>query len=72
MQNNNIQVDASIRGIDSALVQEGKPIAYASKALSPTDTRYANIERELLAIIYACEKFHTYLYDRNCNTESDY
>ncbi|XP_029656885.1 uncharacterized protein K02A2.6-like [Octopus sinensis] len=39
-----LQVDASMRGVGAALIQEGKPIAYASKALSPTETRYANIE----------------------------
>ncbi|XP_029648387.1 uncharacterized protein K02A2.6-like [Octopus sinensis] len=67
-----LQVDASMRGVGAALIQEGKPIAYALKALSPTETRYANIERELLAVVYGCEKFHTYLYGRHFNIETDH
>ena len=34
--------------------------------------RYANIERELLAVVYGCEKFHTYLYGRHFVVESDH
>lgn len=32
-----IQVDASSRGLGAALIQEGKPIAFASKALTETE-----------------------------------
>ncbi|XP_035658200.1 uncharacterized protein K02A2.6-like [Branchiostoma floridae] len=67
-----LQVDASIKGVGAALIQDGKPIAFASKALSPAETRYANIERELLAVVYGCEKFHTYLYGRSFEVESDH
>ena len=41
-----VQVDASQRGLGTCLLQEGEPIAYASKSLTDTETRYANIERE--------------------------
>ena len=37
-----------------------------------TETCYANIERELLAMIYGCEKFHTYLYGRTFIVEMDH
>lgn len=59
-----LHLDASIKGLGAALFQNDKPIAFASKALSPAETRYANIERELLAVVYGCEKFHSYLYER--------
>ena len=49
-------------GLGTCLVQEGKPIAFASKSLTDTETRYANIERELLAIVFACQRFNTYMY----------
>ena len=39
------QVDASLRGLGSALVQAGKVIAFSSRALTDTEKRYANIER---------------------------
>ena len=38
-----IQVDASGRGLGAVLLQEGRPIAYASKSLTDTEKRYANI-----------------------------
>ena len=43
-----------------------------SKSLTETETHYANIERELLAIVFGCEKFHTYLYGRTFIVESDH
>ena len=57
-----LQLDASTKGLGATIVQENKPVAFASKALTDAESRYANIERELLAVVYGCEKFHTYLY----------
>ena len=54
-----LQVDASSRGIGAVLLQDGKPISFSSKSLSDCEQRYANIEREMLAVVYGCEKFHT-------------
>ena len=54
-----VQADASQRGLGTCLLQEGKPIAYASKSLTDTETRYASIERELLAFVFACQQFNT-------------
>ena len=67
-----IQVDASGKGLGAALLQDERPIAYASKALTATETRYANIERELLAVVFGCTKFHTYLYGRAFTVQSDH
>ncbi|WP_419601948.1 RNase H-like domain-containing protein, partial [Thiolapillus sp.] len=67
-----IQVDASKIGIGAALTQDGKPIAFASKALTDTEQRYANIERELLAVVFGCERFHTYVYGKPFVVESDH
>ena len=67
-----LQVDASTKGLGATLLQDGKPIAFASKALSDIETRYANIERELLAVVYGCERFHTYLFGRSFVAESDH
>ena len=49
-----LQVDASNKGLGTVLLQEGKPIAFASKALTELEQRYANIERELLAVVFGC------------------
>jgi hypothetical protein len=51
-------VDASSKGLGAALVQNGQPIAYASRALTKTQQNYAQIEKETLAIAFGCTKFH--------------
>ena len=60
-----MQCDASQSGLGAAMLQNGQPIAYASRALSPAETRYAQIEKELLAIVYACQHFESYIYGRD-------
>ena len=59
-----IQVDASSRGLGAVLLQDNKPVAFASNSLTETECSYANIERELLAVVYGCERVHTYIYGR--------
>lgn len=53
-------------------MQEGGPIAYASKSLTPTEDNYAQTEKELFAVLVGCKIFHTYVYDRNVVVESDH
>ena len=67
-----LQVDASTKGLGAALIQDGKPVAFASKSLTEVETRYANIEREMLAVVYGCERFHTYLYGRPITVHTDH
>ena len=67
-----LQCDASLKGLGACIIQDGQPIAFASKSLTDTETHYANIERELLAIIYGCENFHAYLYSRIFIMEMDH
>ena len=67
-----VQADASQRGLGACLLQDDQPIAYASKSLTDTETRYANIERELLAIVFACQRFNTYVLGRPFTVESDH
>ena len=50
-----LQCDASETGLGAALLQLQQPVSFASRALTQTETRYAQIERELLAIVFACE-----------------
>ena len=53
-----LQCDASLKGLGTCIIQDGHPIAFASKSFTDTETWYANIKRELLAIIYGCEVPH--------------
>ena len=52
-----LQCDASMSGLGACLMQDGYPVAYASRALTPTETNYAQIEKELLAIVFGVERF---------------
>ena len=61
-----LQCDASDRGLGALLMQANHPVAYTSRAQTDPETRYAQIEKELLAVVYGLEKFHTYTYGRRC------
>ena len=67
-----IQCDASEKGMGAALLQEGQPLAYISHALTDTETQYAQIEKELLAVVYACERFHQYTFGRQITVLTDH
>ena len=67
-----VSVDASSHAIGAVLLQEGRPIAYSTKALTPTQKRYQQIEKEALAIRHGCKKFHDYIYGKSVVIETDH
>ena len=67
-----LEVDASIKGLGAALVQNNKHVAFASKALTSAQANYSNIERECLAVVYGIQRFHNYLYGRPFTVISDH
>ena len=67
-----LNVDASGVGLGAVIIQDGKPVAFGSKTLSPAEIRYANIERELLAIFWGADKFHTCVYGRRVVVETNH
>ena len=68
-----ISVDASMKGLGAAAIQNGGVIVYASKSLTPTEQRYAQIEKEMLAVVFGCQKFHKLIYGKSDVTiESDH
>ncbi|KAG5285841.1 hypothetical protein AALO_G00008080 [Alosa alosa] len=67
-----LQCDSSETGLGAALMQTGQPIAYGSRALTPTERGYAQIEKECLAILFGMEKFHQYTYGRKVVVHSDH
>ncbi|XP_055619559.1 uncharacterized protein K02A2.6-like [Toxorhynchites rutilus septentrionalis] len=52
-----IECDASCFGLGAAVYQEEGVIGYASRTLTATERNYAQIEKELLAILFACVRF---------------
>ncbi len=67
-----LQCDASMNGLGACLLQNNQPVAYASRSLTPTEVQYAQIEKEMLAIVFGMERFESYLYGRKVKVESDH
>ena len=66
-----LQMDASKKGLGACLIQKGKAICYASRALTKTEQNYQNLEREALGTIWGMEKFHYFLYGKEFTLETD-
>ena len=67
-----LENDACEYGIGSGLPQGGKPIAFASRSLSDSERRYAQIKKEKLAVTYGLEKFHHYTFGRQVFVATDH
>ena len=67
-----ISYDASHSGLGSVLSQDNKPVDYAPRSFTDTETRYAQIEKELLAILFGLERFLQYTYGKEVIVESDH
>ena len=66
-----LQMDAFKKGLGACLIQKGKVICYASRALTKTEQNYQNLEREALGTICGMEKFHYFLYGKEFILETD-
>ena len=67
-----LQVDSSKDGLGAALIQDGKPLEYASKALTEAEQNWAQIEKELLSVVYGLERFDQYTFGRRVRIENDH
>ena len=66
-----LQTDASIKGLGACLLQDQKPVYFASKALTETQSGYVAIEIEVFSCGLAMEKFHHFLYASHFILETD-
>ena len=62
-----ITVDASPVGLGAIFVQNGRVVSYASKALTDTESRYSQTEREALAVVWRCEHYDMYVRTASMN-----
>ena len=53
-------------------MQEGRPVASVSRSLSKSEKNYVAIELECLAIVFACQKFHQYIFGKKVRIETDH
>ena len=67
-----LETDASLKGLGAVLIQDGCPVRFLSKSLTPAESNYSNIERELLAVLHACEKLHVYTFGRPVCIHTDH
>lgn len=69
-------VDASPCGLGCVLLQkvdnQMRPVVYASRSLTDVEMRYAQIEREALAVLYGLQKMHPYIYGRHVTVSTDH
>lgn len=72
-----VSADASSYGLGGVLMQkqkngEWRPVVYISRSLTPTETRYAQIEKEALATTWACERLSAYLLGLEFTVHTDH
>ena len=68
-----IQCDASSYGLGAAMIIDGQPVEYSSRSMTHTEKDWAQVEKELLSICFAMDRFHTYVYGRqDITVETDH
>lgn len=67
-----IETDASGTGVGAVLMQQGRLIAYYSKALIPKQQSLSTYEKELLAIVLASHKWHSHLQGQRFIIKTDH
>ena len=71
-----VATDACKSDIGAVMLQQfdydWMPIAYASRAFSKSEQNYAMIEKELLGVVFGCERFHSHVYGKSITVETDH
>ena len=66
-----LQTDASKKGLGAVILQDSRPVMFASWVLTGAEKNYQNLERECLVTIWGMEKFHYLLYGKQFTLETD-
>ena len=66
-----LQTDASKKGLGAVILQDSKPVMFASRALTGSERNYQNLKKECLVMIWGMEKFHYFLYGKQFTLETN-
>ena len=71
-----ISFDASMKGLRAVLGQKHDdiwhPVSYASRSLASAEENYCQLEKEILSIVFACDKFHEFIYRKQSDVYNNY
>ena len=67
-----IQCDASKNAVGAVLLQEGIPVAFASRKLRKSELNWAPIEKEMLAIVFSAHNFREYILGKATLVQTDH
>ena len=72
-----VETDASINGLGAVLQQKQDdsklhPVTYASRSLTDAERNYSITELEVLAVVWALTRFHSYLYEQSVTVVTDH
>ena len=67
-----VQTDASPQGLGAVILQDNTPTVFVSRTLTDTESRYSQIEREFLAIVFGLSRLKKYLIGTNFTVETDH
>ena len=67
-----LEVVISKDGVGAVIMQDGKLFEYASRALTTTERKWAQIEKEALAVLFGVQRFDQYTYGLRIVVEKDH
>ena len=71
-----VSADASCFGLGAILLQSTnscwQPVAFTARVITETERRYAQVEKEALALTWACKKFSAYILDKKFMIKADH
>ncbi len=67
-----VATDASQHGLGGVLLQNDRPVLYVARSLTPAESRYAIIEKELLAVVFVLTRCHFYTFGRPLVVRTDH